>query len=74
MLSPENLAHEKMRKEHRLGTLRLAAGWQVNPAWWIANPGFAQQYFTAEQTAMKAGDFLASKLPKAAIIQPPIKN
>lgn len=73
-LSTKNLKHEEMRVLHRLGTVRLQAGWIANPALKVMRPGYAEQYHVARQVATETGDFLVGNFPKAAVIKPPDKN
>jgi len=71
-LSPKNLEHEKMRREHRLGTLRLKSGeWGANLTLQAISPEYAKQFEAAQKAAIGHPDIRDSKWPMAEIIKPP---
>lgn len=66
-LSSENIEHEEMRRNHRLGSIRIKQGYlpQVNKL------GVPNIYYQAAAEGVRiVGDMRVTSLPKAAVITP----
>ena len=68
-LSEKNLEHERMRRDHRLGTIRILQGW-VRPVGKVYDP-LKEHFKVAKEAALETGDPRITSLPKAAVISPP---
>ena len=66
-LSDENLKHEKMREDHRLGSIRILEGARLAGKANILEEAFR----VAQQAVSETGDPRVTSLPQAAIIAPP---
>ena len=65
-LTDENLAHEKMRKDHRLGSIRILEGAGLNGKVDILE----EAYRVVQQSLSESGDPRKSSLPESAKIAP----
>ena len=68
-LSPQNLAHEQMRKDHIRGTEIISQLSQTKLGHQLE--GFNAAGRLAREGAIKLGDYRKTNLPEAAIIEPP---
>lgn len=69
-LSQDNLKHEKMRKDHRIGSIRILEG-----ARFVGKVNVLDEAFkVAQQAVSETGDPRFTSLPQAAVIAPPKKG
>lgn len=66
-LSAANIKHEVMRKNHRLGSIRMLEGSHVGGKLGI----ISEFYMVAERAVRETGDLRISSFPEAAMISPP---